>query len=217
MQQSSPQSHLQYPLTAALGSSGNVRILRRLALHGGALGAAQLAEESGLTPAGARRAIGGLVGQGVLTAMGRARTTLFALSRGHPLTEALVALFEAERHQWESLSRQLRGVLANFDTVKAAWLYGSAARGEDRAGSDVDIAIAVEGDVEQTADAVRAAMHPIEDRYRTAVSVVALAPGDILARVNDPWWSDVVRDARVLKAIAPQRYVAQLERAGAPR
>jgi predicted nucleotidyltransferase len=149
--------------------------------------------------------------------MGRARTSLFALNRGHPLTEALVALFEAERHQWESLSRQLRGVLAKFDTVKAAWLYGSTARGEDRAGSDVDIAIAVEGDVEQTADAVRAAMHPIEDRYGTAISVVALAPGDILARVNDPWWSDVVRDARTLKAIAPQRYVAQLERAGAPR
>ncbi len=218
MQPSNPQSHQRYPLTAILGTGGNVRVLRVLARHGGALAAAQLAEGSGLTLAGARRSVEGLASQGIVTVMGGARSSLFALNHTHPLAGALTTLFEAEHDQWESLSRQLRSTLAKFDLVKAAWLYGSTARGEDRPGSDVDIAIAVDGDIERTAQAVRDAMHPLEDRYHAAISIVALTPTDIQVRADGPWWAEVVRDARVLKAVPPQRYLAQLRRKpGVPR
>lgn len=148
-----------------------------------------------------------------MTTLGQQRSQLHQLNETHPFAEPLKALFASELAHWEALARELRETLAGFRPVKAAWLYGSAARGDDRPGSDVDIAIAVEGDVGRTTDAVREAMHTLEDRYQASISVVALSPIDILARADDdPWWAEVVRDGLALKAEAPQRYVSQLRR-----
>ncbi|MGH7486531.1 MAG: hypothetical protein ACREMY_13175, partial [bacterium] len=80
---------------------------------------------------------------------------------------------------------------------------------------DLDIALAVAGDEEvTTAESVREAMQPIEDRYQVVISIIALTPADILNRVEtDPWWAEVARDGLALKAAAPERYVSQLRRA----
>lgn len=215
MRISQPQSHQRFPLTTILGTGGNVRLLRVLAVHGGPLSAPRLARDAGLSPVGTRAALAGLVEQGVVTALGHAHAHLYALNPAHPLTAPIQALFAQERSQWDALQEDLRAVLARFHRVKAAWLYGSAARGEDRPGSDLDIALAVAGDEEvTTAESVREAMQSIEDRYQVVISIIALTPADILNRVEtDPWWAEVARDGLALKAAAPERYVSQLRRA----
>jgi len=98
----------------------------------------------------------------------------------------------------------IREVLARRGSaVRAAWLYGSVARGEDTPSSDLDIALLVAGSA--VADQVREDLMPLEDAQRLRISVTALTPRELAALPeHDRWWSDVVRDARVLKGSAPE-------------
>lgn len=207
------QSYQRYPLTYILGTPGQVRLLRELVRHGGQLAVPQLARTAGLTAAGTRRALHGLVGQGVVAVAGQQRGQLYRLNHAHPLRAALSALFDAEALLWEQFWKELRQVLDRREPIAAAWLYGSTARGEDRPDSDVDVLLAVAGkhDVTRTADEVREAMHALEDRYGTRVSVLALSSEDILARAarGDAFWSAVAADAKPIKGERPQNFLAR--------
>lgn len=207
------QSHQRYPLTRILGTPGQVRLLRELVRHGGQLAAPQLARTAGLTAAGARRALQALVGQGVVTVTGQQRGQLYRLNHAHPLGAALTALFDAEALLWEQFWDALRQSVARRAPIAAAWLYGSAARGEDRPDSDIDVLLAVAGknDVARAAEEVREAMHALEDRYGTRVSVIALSAADIRARAarGDAFWASVVADARPIKGERPRSFLAR--------
>jgi predicted nucleotidyltransferase len=198
---SGQQSHLRYPLTRLFGSPGNVRVLRVLA-DGLASSATQVALAAGLTPQGARLVLDVLAAQGVAIAKGSSRTQLFELASVHPFRQAL-ELFKAERAVWEDLVARLRERLDKRAGVRAAWLYGSVARGEDTPASDIDLALLVSSPA--VSEKVRADLMPIEDAMNVHVSVTALTPQDLAAvRAGDKWWSDVVRDARVLKGGRPE-------------
>jgi len=198
---SGQQSHLRYPLTRLFGSPGNVRVLRVLA-DGLASSATQIAAEAGLTPQGTRLVLDVLAAQGIVAVQGSARTQLFELATVHPFRQPLLALFQAERAAWEDLVARLRERFKKHAGVQAAWLYGSVARGEDTLASDVDVALLVSSP--DVSDQVREDLMPIEDALHVHVSVTALTPQDLAAlRADDPWWADVVRDARVLKGGSP--------------
>lgn len=213
MRPSSVQSFHRYPLTHMLGASGNVRVLRLLAEQGSPLAVSQLARDAGMTPVGVRATLAALLRQGVVTVFGQGHAQLYALNAGHPMTPALQALFAHERAQWESLLGDLRAAFAALPAVKAAWLYGSMSRGEDVPGSDIDVAVAVERDDAPTVDAVREALHAVEDRHQARISVVALSPQSIVGRAEaDSWWTNLARDARPLKGADPARFAAQLRK-----
>jgi predicted nucleotidyltransferase len=198
---SGQQSHLRYPLTRLFGSPGNVRVLRVLA-DGLASSASQIASAAGLTPQGARLVLDVLAAQGIVAVKGSARTQLFELAAVHPFRQPILALFQAERAAWEDLVARLRERFTKRAGVQAAWLYGSVARGEDTLASDVDVALLVTSP--DVSDQVREDLMPIEDALHVRVSVTALTPQDLAAvQDGDPWWSDVVRDARVLKGGRP--------------
>jgi predicted nucleotidyltransferase len=199
---SGQQSHLRYPLTRLFGSPGNVRVLRVLA-DGLASSATQIASAAGLTPQGARLVLDVLAAQGIVTVKGSARTQLFELASVHPFRHPMLELFQAERAVWEDLVGRLRERLKKRAGVQAAWLYGSVARGEDTPASDIDVALLVSSSA--VSDKVREDLMPIEDELNVHVSVTALTPQDLAAlQDGDPWWSDVVRDARVLKGGRPE-------------
>lgn len=210
MRRPSPQSHLRYPLTRLLGNGGNVRVLRALSTFAAPLSTAQLARDAGLTPQGARLVLDELVGQGAVTALGQGRSRLYAIDPAHPLAPVLQALFAAERARWEGLLARLRDGLNAFEQVDAAWLYGSVARGEDGPASDIDLALVVRGASGEAAEAVRERLRPLEDELRVAFSVVALSHADVVERANDPWWSELARDAKVLKGGTPEGVAARL-------
>lgn len=217
MRPSSVQSFHRYPLTHVLATSGNVRVLRLLAEQGAPLAVSQLARDAGMTPVGVRAALAALLQQGVVTVFGQGRAQLYALNPAHPMVPALRALFAHERQQWESLLRDLRAALAAQPAVKAAWLYGSTSRGQDVPGSDIDVAVAVERDDAPTVEAVREALHAVEDRYQVRISLVALSPQSILGRAEaDPWWANLARDAQALKGADPARLLARLRRTAVP-
>lgn len=212
---SQTQSHLRYPLTSILGSAGSVRVLRALVADRPPRSAPQLAGAAGLTPQGVRLVLDTLARQQLVIVHGSGRTQLYALNPSHPFSGALVALFQEEQRRWDALLESIREVLAKRGSaVSAAWLYGSVARGEDSLASDLDIAILVRS--QTVADQVREDLMPLEDGQQLRISLTALTPKELAALPeNDPWWSDVVRDGRVLKGAAPDQARRRLAKAAA--
>jgi predicted nucleotidyltransferase len=210
---SQTQSHLRYPLTGLLGSAGSVRVLRALTADAAPQSAPQLAAAAGLTAQGARLVLDGLVRQRLVSALGSGRAQLYALNAAHPLAAALHSLFEAEHHRWLAVLGAIRAVLEGQGAaVSAAWLYGSVARGDDSHGSDVDLAIVVRA--QSVADRVREELSAIEDEQFIRISLAALTPKDLSALPEgDPWWTNVAREARVLKGPAPDQARRRLARA----
>ena len=66
------------------------------------------------------------------------------------------------------------------------------------------------------ADQVREDLMPLEDEQQLRISLTALTPKELAALPeDDPWWSDVVRDGRVLKGAAPDQAPRRLAKATA--
>ena len=199
---SGTQSHLRFPLTRLFGSPGNVRVLRALS-DGLPWSVTQITKSAGLSPQGARLVLEVLVTQGVVAAKGSARTKLFELASGHTFHQPILDLFKAEYTAWESLVARLQGQLAGMAGVHAAWLYGSVARGEDTPASDIDLALLVA--TPQVADEIRNELMTLEDASNVHVSIAALTAEELNAlHDGDKWWTEVVRDARVLKGGRPE-------------
>lgn len=212
---SQTQSHLRYPLTGILGSAGNVRVLRALVADRSPQSAPQLAGVAGLTPQGVRLVLDTIARQQLVMVHGSGRTQLYALNQSHPFSGTLVVLFQEEQRRWDALLESIREVLAKRGpAVSAAWLYGSVARGEDSPASDLDIAILVRS--QAVADQVREDLMPLEDGQQLRISLTALTPKELaVLPEDDPWWSDVARDGRVLKGAAPDQARRRLAKATA--
>jgi predicted nucleotidyltransferase len=209
------QSHVRYPLTNVLGSAGNVRVLRSLVTDRSPQSAPHLARLAGLSPQGARLVLDTLAQQRLVKVHGTGRAQLYALDDSHPFADAIATLFQEEHLRWERLLTVLREMLAKRGAaVRAAWLYGSVARGEDTPRSDVDIALLVT--TQAVADQVREDLMPLEDEQQVRISLTALTPKELAVLPDDDrWWSDVVRDARVLKGSAPESAKRQVAKAAA--
>jgi predicted nucleotidyltransferase len=212
---SQAQSHARYPLTSILGSAGNVRTLRALVSDQSPQSAPQLARLTGLTPQGVRLVLDALARQQLVKVLGSGRTRLYTLNESHPFAGALVLLFQAEQQRWERLLATIRETLAKRGAaVRAAWLYGSVARGEDTPRSDLDIALLVSAST--VTDRVREDLMQLEDEQQVHISLTALTPKELAALSDDDrWWSDVVRCARVLKGSAPDLAKRQMSKATA--
>lgn len=209
------QSHLRFPLTRLLGSNGNIRVLRALLSYGAPLSTVQLARDTGLTRQGVLLVLESLVGQGLITVFGQPRSQVFSVVQAHPFAAALKTIFEQERNRWDALQQTLRDTFQGHLGVRSAWLYGSVARGEDAPHSDIDIAMVV--DEPDAAVAVRESLHGLEDRLRVHFSVVALTTADVASvSSGDHWWTDLIRDAKVLKGASPQQEVLACSRTEQP-
>lgn len=212
---SQTQRHVRYPLTTILGSAGNLRTLRVLVNDPSPQSAPHVAQQAGLSPQGARLVLDALARQQLVKVHGSGRTQLYALSPAHPFVGALITLFQEERQRWEHLLAMVREKLARPGAaVRAAWLYGSVARGEDTPRSDLDIALLVSS--HEVADQVREDLMSLEDEQQVHFSVTSLSPADLAAISDDDrWWSDVVRDARILKGSAPDAAKRQVAKEAA--
>jgi len=217
MQPSSVQSFVRFPLTQLLASGGHVRVLRALLGHGGAQSAAQLASDCAMTARGVRNTLDALVAQGAVKVMGPAGARLFAPALDRPLVSALAQLFEAERQHWQWLQEQLCDGLAAEREIRSAWLYGSVARGTDEPRSDMDVALVLARDSVDASRQVRDAVQVLGERLGVHISPAVLAPTELVRLgPNDRWWSEVRRDAKVLKGVAPDKEAARCAKAAQP-
>ncbi|MDB5838203.1 MAG: hypothetical protein JWQ23_155 [Herminiimonas sp.] len=211
-----PQSHQRYPLTGLFNGPGAVRVLRVLATQEQPIGTTLIAKQSGLTWKGALLVLDNLVNQQVVRAFGGTGTQLFQLNRRHPLATVLETLFQTEQNRWTDLLQAVRRVFDERPAIKAAWYYGSVARGEDSAQSDFDIGFIAADDehLDTIADSVREALRPLEDQFLAAISVIGLSNADVsrLSQNSNAWWGSMTQDARPLKGKSPQDYAAAIKK-----
>jgi len=112
-------------------------LLRALSSRASPATAAQLRRVAAAgTEAGVRRALDRLARQGLLTTDEIGDRFVFSLNRDHVLYPAVTALLRAE----DELPRRLRGEISAWQVPPVAVaLYGSAARRDGDADSDIDI------------------------------------------------------------------------------
>jgi predicted nucleotidyltransferase len=210
-----PVSFARQPLDSILTGTGSLRVMRALLAHGGALSVSRLAADTRLTPNGTRGVLADLDHAGVVASLGDSHTRLFQAVSGHPLVAALDALFAAERGRFDAILCTVAAA-ASDERIGAAWLFGSVARAEDTIGSDLDIAIVVTaepGQVDAVADGMREVLLRQGRRMGFSASVVAMHPADIRRLVEEraPLWTDLLRDAVVLKGATPERVAREFE------
>lgn len=209
------QSVFRHPLTTALSGEGAVRIMREMSRHGGPLSPRAIADRAGLTVQGARRVLKRLATLGLIEGIGTGDRLLFQASAGHPLRPALDALFAAEAARVDAVFAAIRSAARGVTPApRAVWLYGSVARGEDTAASDLDVVVVVDthdpSDVEVALGRMREALVSTEETQRVVLSLVGLSLADA-ARLaqGDAWWSTLVADAVPLIGPAPAAIAAQ--------
>lgn len=202
-----PQSAIRFPLSSVFGTEANVRVLRELSRHGGQLDASTLVKRTKLTLPSVLNAISTLVEFGILDEVGSGRSRLFSMNRISPFNISIVSLFDAEESRFKGVTEAVRECAASLgNKVIAAWIYGSVARGEDRAESDLDVLlIAHEEEVASvqswSVDFLLAKGEAL--LFSPSVNTLSLADIRRLMENNDPMWKAFVSDALVLSGPRP--------------
>lgn len=202
------QSFLRFPFNLVFDSPANVRVLRALSQHGGALSASALVSMSALTKPSVLSALKQLDAAGVIESLGADRHRLYRFSAAGQFGGAIASLFAAERQAFHDLIARLRAAAVGAGAA-AAWIYGSVARSEDRPGSDIDVAITcARGGSRRAAAKMQEALTDMKRDLGCQVSIIGLDPRDIerLERERDPWWVEMKRGAMVVMGQAPDGY-----------
>lgn len=207
------RSVLRYPLDLILGSLAHIRILRELSLSGQSLSAPDLARRTGLSGQGVRNAIEVLEALNVVQRSGLSRGRTYSTARNHMLVEALLQIFKSEADRWERLMSAAAAAAMPLGAL-AIWIYGSVARGEDTARSDLDLVVVVPSSAPSNAQNVVTSLFESYVGNDVSPSTVVLRPSDVTQLVadNDPWWRTVVQHAIVVAGDSPDILGARLAR-----
>lgn len=139
---------LLHPLDAVLSSQSKVRLLRALLAQEDALSAREATRLAAVPLAPGLRALADLVALGVLRCTKLRTQHLYTVNRDDPLVvHGLLPLFEAEQARVRAVFASLRDGLAEelaAEAVRTVAVCGSAARGDDRPGSALDLLVVTE-------------------------------------------------------------------------
>lgn len=178
-----PQSALRAPLNRLLGTEANVRILRVLAETATPLSRAEIARRAELNASGVRRSVDALIGWGIVESVGAGSRRPVRLRREHPLAAPLEDLFQAERRRFEELIDGLQSQIAELRPPPlSAWVQGPVARDEDEPEDPLVVGLlAAAGDIDETADRLRAAVGDLVRAQDVLIEVRAFALPDLRA------------------------------------
>ncbi len=129
------------------------------------------------------------------------RSRLVRLNRAHPLAQALGSVFRQEASALTMVAVEFAEALPRGG-IKAAVLFGSVARGEPTARSDVDVLVVVD-DPRKAAVVERTAASML-DRYDANVSPLVLTSKDVGRRLAsfDPLLQTIAAEGRLLRGRA---------------
>lgn len=196
------------PLDRVLGRLSHVRVLRALTLHGRGLTPPELARRTRLSRRGVWNALEALEGLEIVEPVGSGHSVPYRLSP-HPIARSIQRLFEDETERADAVLAAARSAAASLEpSPLGVWLFGSVARAEDRAGSDLDLAV-VAGRREaarESAAQLRDALHGVEEQWGVYPSVISLSSRELeaLREEGGDFWRRLVRDGIPLFGPAPE-------------
>ena len=206
-------SNFLSPLDHVLTNRGKVRLLRALMPLSRPVSGREAAKLARLSQTPALRALDDLVALGVLRRMETPSQHLYEVNRAHQLVrEGLEPLFRAEQERIGRVLDALRTVLRqDADHIASAAVFGSAARGQDRPGSDFDVLVVAKdaSDVEPLHGRLADSIPRMEEEFGLDLSPVVLPLTQFreMHRNGDPLVSDVLRDARLITGHRPEALV----------
>ena len=125
-------------LAKLFGSEARVKVLSLFMLNvGSEYYLREIAQKTGLAVRSVQRAVGSLVEIQILERESRGNSVYFRLNNGNPILEDLKAIFL----KTVGLGDLLRDALSQQQSIEVAFIYGSVAKGEETAESDIDLAL----------------------------------------------------------------------------
>jgi len=131
------------PLDWVFAAPSQLAVLRALKDSAEGMSGRAAARAAGINHQACKQALDRLEALGLVIRQGSGHTQLLRLNLSHALIQdALLPLFRAEK----AFQAQLRGAIARGlgRDARTATLFGSAARKEDRPGSDIDLLLVAE-------------------------------------------------------------------------
>lgn len=190
-------SYLRRPLDAALEAPSHLAILRVLRDRATGMTGREIARAAGLSHMAAHDSLARLEGMGVVRRLPAGRAYLFELNRKHWLVKrALLPLLEAEREFRKAIVARLRKKFGR--KILAGAIYGSAARGEEGTGSDLDVCLVVgrEGEKAAARTAAGELADEMADEFGMRLSALVYTKSEFRRgyRSKNPYFRDVVRE-----------------------
>ena len=125
-------------LEKLLGSEARVKILNLFLLNAGSeYYLREIAQRTGLAVRSVQRAAKDLTDIGILQRERRGNSVYFRLNTGNPIVPDLKAIFL----KTIGLGDQIRERLSGESRIDVAFIYGSVAKGDETATSDIDLAM----------------------------------------------------------------------------
>jgi len=187
------RGHLEH----VLGSKTKIAAVRLLCAYRKGFTGREIARSIGRNPMTVHQALRQLEVLGVVEAERVGRAKVFRLANDNPwVREVLVPLFEAEARVGAALREEILQAISG--QAVSAVLFGSRARGESRAGSDVDLLIVLAPGAD--AGAVRQAVLEVGLRYGLSIEAICVNVQDLQewARQASELWEGIQRDGLVI-------------------
>jgi len=184
---------MQQSLSALLFPGYRRRVLSLLLLRPDeALHGREIARRTGLPAGTLNRELNTLAEAGVLARKRIGNQVQYQASRACPIFEDLRNILK----KTVGIADVLREALAPLEgRIRAAFVYGSVARGDERAGSDVDLMVIGEGKFAQLV----AALAPAQEALRREVNPSVYPALEFWKKVaaGDPFLKRVLADRRI--------------------
>ena len=134
---------LQEFLDDLFATGSHVRVLRALAAlpSTAAVSGREVARRAGVSQPTTRDVLASLERQGILLVARSLKRDSYRLNPEHVLVPVIRELFDGERTVSAEAQKSISATVRRVAGVQTAYLFGSAARGDMRPDSDIDIAI----------------------------------------------------------------------------
>jgi predicted nucleotidyltransferase len=151
----------------------------------------QLAEALSADSTNLSRELKRLERDGLLRSETEGRQLYYSLNRSNPSLNAFFRLLQSAL----GVEPTLKKALEKVPGTRSAWLYGSFAKGEADAASDIDVLVIGEPEQALLASEVRAA----EKSLRREINYTVLSPPELARRLkrSDPFISDIWHGKRI--------------------
>jgi hypothetical protein len=202
----STQSKFKAPLNYILSTEASVRLLRSIATSEQPLSKAEAAHRSGVTPAGARRALERLIQTGIVEEVGVGREQSVTLRKQHYLASHIAELFEMERSRSELIIDAIGKVASRLrPRPKSVWIVEPIVPETLYPLLEVRF-VASSGHVDKQADQLAVSLSQLERDFGVAIETTGLTIADLMVRgTQDLSESDLVFGVDPQDLISPPR------------